>query len=761
MSAGKPQAHESAALHVSGEARFTDDRPELEGTLHLAPGGAGVARGRLRSMDLQAVRAAPGVVAVLTAADIPGRNQCGPIVADEPILAGEEVLFMGQPLFAVVAESRRLARQAARLARIEIDALPARFDAGSAFDAGDFVLPPQRLTRGDAEVALGDSAMRRRGRFRVGGQEHFYLEGQIAVAAPGEDDGLDIWCSTQHPSEMQQLVARALGRDQARIRVRVRRMGGAFGGKESQSAQIACLAAIAADRLGRPVKCRLDRDDDMRLTGKRHGVDFDYEVGCDASGRIRALKLSMLFDAGHSADLTGPVMTRALCHVDNAYHLPAVDLQAHACRTHKVSNTAFRGFGGPQGAFAIEYVLDDLAREQGMDALDLRRAHFYDDGAQTTPYGQPVEQPLIGAIVDQLEASSDYRARRAAIEAFNRQSPVIRKGLALTPVKFGISFNVVHFNQAGALVHVYTDGSIRVSHGGTEMGQGLHTKVAQLVAGELGVGLERLRVTATDTAQIPNTSATAASTGADLNGMAALRAARTVRRRLAAFIAGREGIDADVLEFTAGRVRGGGFDASFESVVRDAHAHRVQLWSDGFYATPDIHWDRERLQGRPFNYFAWGAAVSEVAIDTLTGEYRILRADLLHDAGRSLNPAIDRGQIEGGFIQGVGWLTREELRWSEQGELLTHAPSTYKIPSVSDCPPDFRVALFDADNHRPTVLRSKAVGEPPLLLGFSVFFALRDAIASVGGHQVHPPLDAPATPEAVLRAVDVCRGGGA
>ncbi len=758
MSAGRPLPHESAALHVSGEALFVDDRRELEGCLHLAIGGSPVARGRLRRLGLDAVRAAPGVVAVLTAADIPGRNQCGPIRDDEPILADEAIGFVGQPLFAVVAESQRLARQAARLAGIEIDPLPPLLDARAAHAAGEFVLAPQRLTRGDAEAELAACAWRRRGRFRVGGQEHFYLEGQIAVAAPGEDGNLDVWCSTQHPSEMQQLIARALQRDAGQVRVEMRRMGGGFGGKESQSALFACLAAIAADRLQRPVKCRPDRDDDMRLTGKRHAVDYDYEVGCDEDGRIRALKLSMYLDAGHSADLSGPVATRALCHVDNAYFLPAVDLQAYCCRTHKVSNTAFRGFGGPQGAFAIEYILDEIAREQGVDALDLRRAHFYADAAQTTPYGQAVEEPLIHALVDQLEADSDYRARRAAIAEFNRNSPVIRKGLALTPVKFGISFNVVHFNQAGALVQVYVDGSIRVNHGGTEMGQGLHTKVAQLVAGELGVSLDRLRVTATDTSKIPNTSATAASTGADLNGMAALRAAQTIRRRLAALVAEEQGIDADSLVFADGRVRGDGFDMSFEEVVRRAYLGRVQLWSDGFYATPDLDWDRERLQGRPFYYFAWGAAVSEVAIDTLTGEYRLLRADLLHDAGRSLNPAIDRGQIEGGFIQGAGWLTREELRWNAQGELLTHAPSTYKIPALCDCPPDFRVRLFEHDNHRPTVLRSKAVGEPPLLLGFSVFFALRDAIASVGDGRFSPPLDAPATPEAVLRAVEACRG---
>ncbi len=759
MSVGTALPHESAALHVSGEALFVDDRRALEGELHLAVGGSPVAHGRLRAVDLSAVRAAPGVRAVLTAEDIPGRNDCGPIVEDDPILAAEALRFVGQPVFAVVADSQRLARQAARLAKFDIVELPAILDARSAHERGEFVLPPQVIRRGDTESVLRNAARRYSGRLWVGGQEHFYLEGQITVAAPGEDGQMEVWCSTQHPSEMQRLIAAALGRDAGQIRVETRRMGGGFGGKESQSAQFACLAAIAADALGCPVKCRLDRDDDMRLTGKRHAVEYDYEVGCDSDGRIQALQLRMLFDAGHSADLSGPVATRALCHVDNAYFLPAVDLKAHSCRTHKVSNTAFRGFGGPQGAFAIEYILDDIARDRGVDALDLRKAHFYSDGAQTTPYGQPVEAPLIGRIVEELEQSSDYRARRAAIDAFNRDSPVLRRGLALTPVKFGISFNVVHFNQAGALVQIYLDGSVRVNHGGTEMGQGLHTKIGQLVADELGIGLERLRVTATDTGKIPNTSATAASTGSDLNGMAALRAAHTLRRRLADFVAAREGIDAALLEFADGRVCGGGFDAPFEQVVRQAYGHRVQLWSDGFYATPDLHWDRERLQGHPFYYFAWGAAVSEVAIDTLTGEYRILRADLLHDAGRSLNPAIDIGQIEGGFVQGAGWLTREELHWNERGELLTHAPSTYKIPAVSDTPADFRVRLFDADNHRPTVMRSKAVGEPPLLLGFSVFFALRDAIASVGGGRVSPPLDAPATPEAVLRAVEACRGG--
>jgi len=531
-------------------------------------------------------------------------------------------------------------------------------------------------------------------------------------------------------------------------------MGGGFGGKESQSALWAAAASIAAVRTGRPVKLRADRDDDMLVTGKRHCFHYEYEVGYDIDGRILAAKVDMVTRAGYSADLSGPVATRAVCHFDNAYYLSDVEIRAACGKTNTQSNTAFRGFGGPQGAIAIEYVLDEIARNLGQDALDIRRLNFYGaDARNVTPFGQELVDNVIHELVAELEADSDYRARRAAIADYNRVSPVLKKGLALTPLKFGIAFNVTHLNQAGALVHVYVDGSILVNHGGTEMGQGINTKVMQVVAHELGVDLECVRATATNTSKVANTSATAASTGADLNGKAAQDAARKIRARLAEFAAVQYGGDASEVRFAAGNVFVGGLSLPFEELVAKAYLARVQLWSDGFYATPGLHWDPKTMTGRPFSYFAYGAAVSEVVVDTLTGEWKLLRVDALYDAGRSLNPAIDIGQVEGAFIQGMGWLTTEELWWNPAGKLMTHAPSTYKIPAVSDCPEDFRVRLFNNANVEDSIHRSKAVGEPPLLLPFSVFFAIRDAISSVGEHRVNPPLNAPATSEAILDAI--------
>ncbi|MDE2277308.1 MAG: xanthine dehydrogenase molybdopterin binding subunit, partial [Burkholderiales bacterium] len=620
-----------------------------------------------------------------------------------------------------------------------------------------YVLPPMHLRRGDAAAAIAAAPHRLQARFDVGGQEQFYLEGQISYALPAENGGVHVLCSTQHPSEMQHLVAQALGLAAHAVQVECRRMGGGFGGKESQSALFACVAAVAAARLGCPVKLRVDRDDDFLITGRRHCFHYQAEVGYDAQGRILGAEATLVSRAGHSADLSGPVMTRALCHFDNAYWLPDVAVHGYSGRTHTQSNTAFRGFGGPQGAIAIEMLIDSVARALGRDPLEVRRANFY--GTRTnnvTPYGQTVVDNVIHELVDELVQTSDYAARRAATAAFNAASPVLKQGLALTPLKFGISFNVPHLNQAGALVHVYTDGSVLVNHGGTEMGQGLNTKVAQVVAHELGLPLHRVRCSAADTHKVANTSATAASTGSDLNGKAAQDAARRIRQRLAELVAQRwgEGRPAGEVRFAQGQVWIGARALPFVEVVEAAYEARVQLWSDGFYATPGLHWNRQTLQGNPFYYYAWGAAVSQVLLDTLTGEWKLLRADVLHDAGRSLNPAIDIGQIEGAYIQGMGWLTMEELVWHPQtGRLLTHAPSTYKIPTANDCPADFRVRLFGRDNVQDSIHRSKAVGEPPLLLPFSVFFALRDAVSAVGGHRVDPPLQAPATPEALLRAI--------
>jgi xanthine dehydrogenase large subunit len=761
---GLPRPHESAVLHVLGEATYTDDIPELQGTLHAALGLSQKAHAKIRGIDFSAVKASCGVVAVYGAADIPGTNDCGPIIHDDPIFADGLVQYVGQPVFIVIADTHDNARRAARLAKIDYEELPAILTPRAAKQAQSFVVPPMRLARGRFKESFDRAPHKIRGELHVGGQEQFYLEGQISYAIPKEGRGMQVYCSTQHPSEMQHVVAHALGLHSHNVVVECRRMGGGFGGKESQSALWAAAASVAAARLKRPVKLRADRDDDMLVTGKRHCFDYDYEIGYDNDGRILAAKVEMVSRAGYSADLSGPVATRAVCHFDNTYYLSDVDILALCGKTNTQSNTAFRGFGGPQGAIAIEYVIDEIARNLGKDALDVRKLNFYGrndaEGRNVTPYGQKVEDNVIHELVDELEASSDYRERRAAIAAFNAASPVLKKGLALTPVKFGIAFNVSHLNQAGALVHVYVDGSILVNHGGTEMGQGINTKVAQVVAHELGVDLSAVRVTATDTSKVANTSATAASTGADLNGKAAQDAARKIRERLAAFVAQRHDVPVSSITFAGGMIHAGAQTLEFTQAVQDAYLARVQLWSDGFYATPGLHWDAKTMTGHPFFYYAYGAAVSEVVVDTLTGEWKLLRADALYDAGNSLNPAIDIGQVEGAFIQGMGWLTTEELWWNKDGKLMTHAPSTYKIPGVSDCPEDFRVRLFNNSNASDSIHRSKAVGEPPLLLPFSVFFAIRDAIAAVAANKINPPLQAPATSEAILNAVDAVRAAG-
>lgn len=766
---GVSPVHESAHLHVAGAAPYVDDIPEAAGTLHAALALSPVAAGTLRRVDRERLLAMPGVVGVFTAADIPGVNDCGPVIHDDPILADGTLHYLGQPVALIVATDRELARRAAARIKDCLDIEPATpvLTARAAYAQGQSLLPPASLIRESAPGALATAietaAHRLGGQFSLGGQEQFYLEGQISYALPAENQGMRVLCSTQHPSEMQHLIAHALGWRSHQVLVECRRMGGGFGGKESQSGLFACCAAIAAARLGRPVKLRLDRDDDFMITGRRHPFEYDYDVGFDASGRVLGLEATLIANGGHSADLSNAVMTRALCHLDNAYYLPEVAIHGFIARTNTQSNTAFRGFGGPQGALLIEIVMDRIARHLGLDPLAVRRANFYGiDARNVTPYGQTVTDNVIGPIVDDLVASSDYAARRATIAAFNRNSPVLKKGIALNPVKFGISFNVPHLNQAGALVHVYADGSVLVNHGGTEMGQGLNTKVAQVVAEALGIDFATVRCTATDTSKVANTSATAASTGADLNGMAAQDAALTIRSRLADFAASRHGGAPMDVRFANDTVSIGATALPFATLVRQAYEARVQLWSDGFYATPKVHWDPKALRGRPFYYFAYGAAVSEVIVDTLTGEFSLLRADILHDAGRSLNPAIDIGQIEGAFIQSMGWLTMEELVWHPvSGKLLTHAPSTYKIPTANDCPDRLHTRLFDNPNAEPTIHRSKAVGEPPMLLAFSALLAIRDAIAASGGPDADPPLRAPATPEAILDAIVAVQQGAA
>ena len=750
--------HESAHLHVSGEAIYVDDIRELAGSLHCALGLSEKAHAKIDSVDLSAVRAMPGVVQVFTADDIPGVNDCGPILHDDPILADGLVQYIGQPIFIVVAKSHDQARRAARKAKIDYTPLPAILTPQQAHEQESYVIPPMQCIQGDAETKLTQAPRRMQGEFNIGGQEQFYLEGQVSYAIPKEDDCIHLYCSTQHPTEMQHVVAHSLNLDSNQVVVEMRRMGGGFGGKESQSALFACVASVCAKKLNAPVKIRLDRDDDFLITGKRHCFYYEYDVGFDNEGQICAAKISMVSRAGFSTDLSPPVAARAVCHFDNAYYLSDVDIRAYCGKTNTQSNTAFRGFGGPQGAIAIEYIIDNIAREVGKDSLDVRKLNFYGKAERNvTPYDQVVEDNVIHELVAELEQSSEYADRRAAIRSYNESSEVLKKGIALTPVKFGISFNVKHYNQAGALVHIYLDGTILVNHGGTEMGQGLNTKVAQVVAGELGVDVSCVRATAAQTDKVANTSATAASTGADLNGKAAEDAARQIKNRFINFLAEEHGVNPIDISFINNNVSVGNISLSFQDVINQAYQARIQLWSDGFYATPDIHWDKDNMKGRPFYYFAYGAAVSEVIVDTLTGEWKLLRGDLLHDAGNSINPAVDIGQVEGAYIQGMGWLTTEELWWNGEGKLMTHAPSTYKIPAVNDCPKELNVNLFDNINSEDTILRSKAVGEPPLLLPFSVFFAIRDAIASVADYKTNPPLDAPATCERILDAIDAIK----
>jgi xanthine dehydrogenase large subunit len=747
--------HDSAALHVSGEARYVDDLPEPPGTLHAAFGVSSEAHARILAVDLGPVHEAEGVVAVLTAGDIPGINNIGPVLPDEPALASEAVQFRGQPIFAVAATSVELARRAARLAKIEYQPLEPVVTIEQALEKQQFVVPTVKCERGN--VALLSGAMNRlKGRLRSGAQEHFYLEGQVAFALPGERGEMLVHSSTQHPTEIQHLVAAALRVPDAAVTVELRRLGGGFGGKETQAAVYAVGAALLARATGRPVKFRADRDDDIIGTGKRHDFLYHYDVGFDREGRIEALDLMLASRCGLSADLSGAVNDRAVFHCDNAYFLQNVRIVSHRCKTNTVSSTAFRGFGGPQGMFAAEAVVTAIARKLGIDALDVRKRNLYGDAPRNvTHYGMTLKDNVLPELFSELETRSDYRKRREAVKAFNASSPLFKRGLALTPVKFGIAFTSQSMNQAGALVHLYTDGSVHLNHGGTEMGQGLMIKVAQIVAAELQVDLERVQITATSTGKVPNTSPTAASSGTDINGEAARDACRTLKQRLAQHCAEAYGVKPEEIVFSKDQISVGSTKTlSFTQLVREAFLARVPLSATGYWRTPEIEFDRERWRGTPFYYFAYGVAVSEVVIDVLTGESRLLRADILHDAGRSLNPAIDRGQIEGGFIQGMGWLTMEEVVWDEQGRLLTHAPSTYKIPVASDCPPVFNVWLWEkGENVRDIAHRSKAVGEPPLMLALSVFHAIYDAIGSTSLSRDPVPLEAPATPENILKAI--------
>jgi len=787
MSVAKPLPHDAARLHVTGQARYVDDIPVPADTLHLAFGLSSIARGRITGMNLADVRAAPGVVMVLTAEDLPFANDVSPSAHDEPLLATGQVHYLGQPVFAVVADSHLAARQAARLGRIDyaeedpILTIDKAMAANSRFEDG-----PRIYTKGDAASAIAAAPHRVEGRFEIGGQEHFYLEGQAALALPQEGGDMVVHSSTQHPTEIQHKVAEALGVPMHAVRVEVRRMGGGFGGKESQGNALAVACAVAASLTGRPCKMRYDRDDDMVITGKRHDFRIDYVAGFDDTGRITGVEFVHYARCGWAQDLSLPVADRAMLHADNAYLLENARIESHRLKTNTQSATAFRGFGGPQGMVGIERVMDHIAHHLGRDPLAVRRVNYYAEATpaaggagglsaprftfgehppedisgkrkQTTPYGMEVDDFILHALTGRLAETAEYDQRRQAMADWNAANPVLKRGLALTPVKFGISFTLTHLNQAGALVHVYQDGSVHLNHGGTEMGQGLFQKVAQVAAARFGLDVGAVKITATDTGKVPNTSATAASSGSDLNGMAVKAACDTIRDRMAAHLAGLHQVDAGAVRFEGGRVIVAEASYSFAEAAQMAYAARVSLSSTGFYATPKVQWDRIKGHGRPFFYFAYGAALTEVVIDTLTGENRILRADLLHDAGSSLNPALDIGQIEGGYVQGAGWLTMEELVWDDKGRLRTHAPSTYKIPAVSDRPAVFNVALWDGANREDTIYRSKAVGEPPLMLGISALMAISDAVAACGPG--YPALDAPATPERILAAVQSVRDG--
>jgi len=753
--------HDSARKHVAGQARYGDDIPEPRGLLHVYARPAARAHARITAMDMDATRAAPNVAAVVSAADLgQTTNDIGPVFPGDQVFADGEVLFHGQALFAVAADSIEDARRAAMQADIGYEDLPAILSIEDAIEHNTEVVPKKCWQRGDSAAALSAARHRLSGRTYMGGQEHFYLEGQVAMAIPQEDGDMLVHSSTQHPSEVQHLVAKVLGLSDHAVTVENRRMGGGFGGKETQGAQFAVIAALMAQRTGRAVKYRLDRDDDMTMTGKRHPFMVDYDVGFDDDGRITGIDIMQAVDCGYAPDLSHSIADRGMYHADNAYYLDNVTITSRRCRTHKVSNTAFRGFGGPQGMVGMEHIIEEIARHRGRDPLDIRKINLYGvEDRNVTPYGMTVEDNILHELLPEIEASSDYARRREEIRAYNADSPWLKKGIALTPVKFGISFTAKHLNQAGALVLVYQDGSVQLNHGGTEMGQGLHIKVAQVVAEVFGIDLDRVRITATNTGKVPNTSATAASAGADLNGAAAYNAAHKIVDRILPLI--RDHFDVasqDKIEFRDNAVFAGDQRlAGFAEVVKLAYMNRIQLSAAGFYATPKLVVNADGT-GRPFYYFAYGAACSEVLVDTLTGEYRMTRVDILHDVGRSLNPAIDMGQIEGGFIQGVGWLTTEELWWDDAGRIQTHAPSTYKIPVCSDVPEQFYATIYErGDNVEEAIYRSKAVGEPPLMLGLSVLHAIKDALAAVNGYRFAPPLQAPATPEAVLLAVEQMR----
>ena len=756
---GRSVKHDSAPKHVTGEAVYVDDRLEFPNQLHVYARMSDRAHARIVRIDTSPCYNVPGVAIAITAQDVPGQLDIGAVMPGDPLLADGKVEFVGQPVIAVAADNLETARKAAMAAIIEYEDLEPVIDVVDALRKKHFVLDSHTHKRGDSSGALATAPRRLQGSLHIGGQEHFYLETQVSSVMPTEDGGMIVYTSTQNPTEVQKLVAEVLGVSMNKIVIDMRRMGGGFGGKETQAAGPACMCAVIAHLTGRPTKMRLPRMEDMTMTGKRHPFYVEYDVGFDDDGLLHGIEIDLAGNCGYSPDLSGSIVDRAMFHSDNAYYLGDATINGHRCKTNLASNTAYRGFGGPQGMVAIEEIMDAVARELGKDPLDVRKRNYYGKTERNvTPYYQTVEHNMLEEMTAELEASSEYAKRREEIRAFNAKSPVLKKGLALTPVKFGISFTASFLNQAGALVHVYTDGSIHLNHGGTEMGQGLNTKVAQVVAEVFQVDIGRIQITATNTDKVPNTSPTAASSGADLNGKAAQNAAQTIKQRLIEFAARHYQVTEEDVEFKNGQVRIRDQYVSFDELIQQAYFGQVSLSSTGFYRTPKIYYDRSQARGRPFYYFAYGAACSEVIVDTLTGEYKMLRSDILHDVGASLNPAIDIGQVEGGFVQGMGWLTVEELVWNDKGKLMTSGPASYKVPAVADMPLDLRVKLVEnRKNPEDTVFHSKAVGEPPFMLGISVWCAIKDAVASLADYKAQPKIDAPATPERVLWGVEQMR----
>ncbi|MCG9786756.1 xanthine dehydrogenase molybdopterin binding subunit [Vibrio mediterranei] len=758
---GKSVKHDSAPKQVTGEAVYIDDRLEFPNQLHVYALLSTQAHAKITKLDVSPCYEFDGVAIAITSKDVPGQLDIGAILPGDPLLADGVVEYYGQPVIAVAANDLETARKAAHAAIIEYEALPAILDVKEALAKEHFVTESHQQKRGDSQKALAKAKHIIEGELEIGGQEHFYLETQVSSVMPTEDGGMIVYTSTQNPTEVQKLVSEVLGVAMHKVVIDMRRMGGGFGGKETQAAGPACMAAVIAHLTGRPTKMRLLRNEDMTMTGKRHPFYNQYKIGFNDDGVIEGAEIIVAGNCGYSPDLSSSIVDRAMFHSDNAYYLGDATVTGHRCKTNTASNTAYRGFGGPQGMMTIEHIMDEIARYLKKDPLEVRKANYYgEEGRDVTHYYQTVEDNFLPEITEQLEQSSDYHARRKEIAEFNRNSPILKKGLSITPVKFGISFTATFLNQAGALIHIYTDGSIHLNHGGTEMGQGLNIKVAQIVAEEFQVDVDRIQITATNTDKVPNTSPTAASSGADLNGKAAQNAAITIKQRLIEFASSHFKVTPEEVIFKNGMVQIREEIMTFADFAQLAWMNQISLSSTGFYRTPKIYYDHEKARGRPFYYFAYGASCSEVIIDTLTGEYKILRVDILHDVGASLNPAIDIGQVEGGFVQGVGWLTTEELVWNEQGRLMTNGPASYKIPAIADMPIDFRTHLLEnRSNPEDTVFNSKAVGEPPFMLGMSVWSALKDAISYVAVDGAIPKLDTPATPERVLMAVQAVTQG--